>query len=122
MQYVDCKLLLNSDRNFEIHKTRISVAEVVLLRLIHGPESVQDIRDAGKDTASLPKIRTDLIERYGGDSAEGVKRIDAMFANIHMQGLTKLSDIVSDEASREPKGVKSAAKSVGATELQPEDG
>lgn len=115
MQLVHCNLLLNQDRNFSIPKTDVSVAEVVLLRLIHGPDSVIDITPSRMTTTSLPEARAALLAAYGDANKDRAKLIDAMFANIHMQGLTKLSHIVAGAAAAE--GKKGAAKGISSADL-----
>lgn len=119
MQYVNCDLLLSGDRNFQIPQTDISVAEVVLLRHIHGPDSVINIVGTRKDTKSLAQIREVLMAKYGDANPQRPKLIDAMFANAHMQGLAKLSDIVLGAIDGEAggKAPRGAARTVDAEDL-----
>lgn len=121
MQYVNCDLLLNGDRNFQIPQMDIPVAEVVLLRHIHGEDSVINIIGTRKDTKSLPQIREVLLAKYGDANPQRPKLIDAMFTNIHMQGLAKLSDIVRGASDGEPSGPRrGAAKTVAAGDIPDE--
>jgi hypothetical protein len=118
MQYVNCDLLLAGDRNFQIPQADISVAEAVLLRHIHGEDSVINITPTRKDTKSLPQIREVLLAKYGEANPQRPKLIDAMFANVHMQGLTKLSDLVRGASDGDaPAGRAGAARPVTAGDL-----
>lgn len=118
MQYVNCDLLLSGDRNFQIPQKDISVAEAVLLRAIHGPDSIINIEGTRKDTKSLAQIRDVLMAKYGDANPQRPKLIDAMFANVHMQGLTKLSDLLPGSQDDEAGPRRGAARTVAGSDLQ----
>lgn len=118
MDLINCTLHLDGNRNFALPKKEISVAEAVLLRHLHGQDSVVDITMARTTTRSLREEHDRLMAAYGGvDARKEVKAgITAMFQNVHMQGLERIEDLLPAE-DRIPRGKKSAAKGVSASDL-----
>lgn len=120
MQLCNATVHLAGDRNFAIPKRDISVAEVVFLRRIHGQDAVVDIAPTRKTTDSLRVTRDRLLAAYG-DRKEHVALIDAMFQNLAVQGLTKLSDLRLDEMPGAAKTGASAALSAADLPDEPTD-
>lgn len=118
MQLVNATVLLNGDRNFALPKENLSVAEVVVLRRLHGEDAVLDIQPTRKTTISLRDYREQMMTRYGDTKAKAAIVAD-VFQNVHLQGLTEMSDIVAPETDGRSK--KSAAKGVKAGDLDSKD-
>lgn len=119
MQLVRATLFINGDRNFAVPKTDISVAEGVLLKALHGQDSLVEISPTRKTTTSLRQERDALMAHYG-DTKEKAALIDNLFQNVHLQGLETLEDLLPPEPKERTR--KSAAKGVAGTDLDPGDG
>lgn len=115
MQLCDITILLNGDRNFAIQKQDVPVAEIVLLRLLHGEEAVQDIRPTRTDTRTLRSERERLLRVYGAHKADIVNTIDSMFRDTAVQGLTRMRDLAlpGDVTEKKP----TASKRVSAADI-----
>ena len=95
MQLCNATVLLAGDRNFAMPKCDVSVAEIVLLRLIHGEDAVINITPTRMTTVSLRDTKERLMAAYG-DRKSHQKLIHDMFANTAVQGLTKFKDLRVD--------------------------
>ena len=93
MQHVRATVRLSGDLNFTVEKPDITVAEVVLLRAIHGEDAVVNISPIYKSNESLRDERDRLLGAYGGNSEPVIKLIHQTFANVAVQGLEKLEHI-----------------------------
>jgi hypothetical protein len=92
MQLCNATVLLAGDRNFALPKRDLSVAEIVLLRALHGEEAVIDITPTRKTTVSLRDTKDRLMATYG-ERRDYQTLIHNMFANTAVQGLTQLKDL-----------------------------
>lgn len=83
MELYDCKILIGGSRENEARKEAITAAEIIMLRHIHGEDSVLDIKPAGSSDISDAKVREALALIYGPDdmtpSASGPKILQDVF-------------------------------------------
>lgn len=64
MQLYDCKLRLGGAVTNEIRKYKITAAEIMFLRALHGEDAVVDVKAAGSDKRSHAEERARLKEIY----------------------------------------------------------
>jgi hypothetical protein len=84
MQLCNCKLSLSGDRNHVVFKRDVSVAEIEILRALHGPDSVTDIVPTRMQRGVAgAAVLDELRRKYKGNVAtiEGPKRgiVDLVF-------------------------------------------
>lgn len=65
MQVANCNLRLNGDINNEIFKPAVTVAEIVILRAIHGADAVVNIQPLRNDKREHAKELNRLKDEYG---------------------------------------------------------
>ena len=82
MHLYNCKVRLGGSLYNEVPKPEITAAEITVLRVIHGDDSVVDIEPAGenKKLSSL-KVRSELALQYGKAlrGIEGVGSLNGVF-------------------------------------------
>jgi hypothetical protein len=125
MDYVSATVHLSANRNFAIPKANLSVAEVVLLRRLHGEDAVVNVRKERSAAVHLGAERKRLMDVYGAKK-DVAKIISDIFQNIHLQGIERVSDLAdvqTSDAIEARKSVRaSVAKAVSPDELQVSDG
>jgi hypothetical protein len=88
MLYVNCDVRLAGDNNNIVSKKNVSVAEVALLRQIHGADAVTNIQSTGRtDTISATKERERLKALYKPEL------VMAVFPGVMPQLPARLEDI-----------------------------
>ena len=99
MHIVSGTVRLSADLNFAIPKAEMSIAEVLLLRRIHrGDDVVVDIKYVRTEPRTLRAERERLLEAYNGQSnPDNAARIEALFANVAVQPIERLSDVAGLE-------------------------
>ncbi|MBB3980097.1 hypothetical protein GGQ64_005344 [Rhizobium azooxidifex] len=65
MHLYNCKVRLSGSLYNEVPKSQISAAEIIVLRTIHGADSVADIVPAGEAKMSSIQLRGELTLMYG---------------------------------------------------------
>ncbi len=70
MRLYDCKVLLAGSRENEVRKSDVTAAEIMILRALHGEDSVTDIRPKEMDKRSHGPERARLFNLSVG-AAEG---------------------------------------------------
>ena len=98
MQLVNCDVSLASDRNHVVRKLGITVAEVDVLRAVHGSDAVRGIQPTRTVSVADEKILADLRRRYRRRMpalpGEGSKCIvDAVFTGPRPKLPKTLADI-----------------------------
>ena len=81
MDYFNCKVRLGGSLHNEVRKTAISAPEVIVLRHIHGGESVFDFEPVDlkrSEVLTQEEIRENMCREYGDD------RIAALFGESYM--------------------------------------
>lgn len=120
MQHVTATVRLGGEMNFAIPKPNLTVAEVVLLRLLHGNDAVVDVRPLGTSKRTLRGEKDRLLGQYGHKPSH-VEVIDKMFANTAVQPLESLEDIGVDPSTKPAPKVKVAAVEIKAGDFKPYD-
>lgn len=92
MQYVDCVVRLSGDIGFQVPKTDIPVAEVALLRAMHGgDDGVVNIVPGRTTREPAAKVKRALLEKYNGTS--GADLIEKLFPGMDPRLPKTLRDI-----------------------------
>lgn len=65
MQHASCKVALNGDITFTVVKPDVTVAEIAILRAIHGADAIRDIEPTFMDKRPHAEERQRLVELYG---------------------------------------------------------
>lgn len=65
MQYYRCEVNHAGNRDMRIHKDEVTPAEIILLRAIHGADSVTGVAKTRDGKAQQPAERERLASRYG---------------------------------------------------------
>lgn len=95
MQHCSCVVFLDGDRNSSVHKADVTVAEIALLRAIHGPDSVEGIKPTymGKEKPAHELARLRLQYTNSNVTKEGASLVDAVYPGRNPSVPTKLADI-----------------------------
>ena len=102
MQYINGLLALGSDPRNTVPLMGVSVAEVHVLRAIHGHEAVFDVQpiDAEKDVAPRGEIQR-LVEKYPARNEDGDHIASKVFAGGAASVPLELADLdLPDNAYR----------------------
>lgn len=67
MEVYNCKVLLGGSRDNEVRKLAITAAEIVVLKHIHGDDSVLELVHVGSSKITNAQTRAMLTISYGGD-------------------------------------------------------
>jgi hypothetical protein len=111
---------IKGDLLFTVHKPSLTIAEIVLLRAIHGQEAVVDVVLVGKSKRTLRADRDRLLRQYG--SAQAIEKvIGVMFQNVSVQPLETMEDIGLSSSARVNRVAKDAAMATAAVALEQED-
>jgi hypothetical protein len=65
MQHASCNVALNGDITFIVHKPDVTVAEIAILRAIHGADAVRNIEPTYTDKRPHAQERERLVLEYG---------------------------------------------------------
>jgi hypothetical protein len=81
MQHCSCIVFLDGDRNSSVHKPDVTVAEIALLRAVHGPDSVEGIKPTfvGKEKPLQELERLRFAYANSNVTKEGGSLIDAVY-------------------------------------------
>ena len=95
MQHCSCVIFLDGDRNSSVHKADVTVAEIALLRAIHGPDAVDGIKPTfmGKEKPAQDLARLRLEYANSNVTKEGAPLVDAVYPGRNPSVPTKLADI-----------------------------
>lgn len=92
MRLYDCKVMLSGSRDNEVRKEGVTAAEIMILRVLHGPDAVVDIQPKEMDKRPHGEERRRLFEVYvgagenenlGGFQAERAKVLQGLFGPAH---------------------------------------
>jgi hypothetical protein len=94
MQFCNVTLKLNSDNNFQLAKDGVTVAEIVVLRALHGEEAVVDIQPTRvlKGYSGVSEKQR-LLTIYGADKDANAKLVESLFPGAVPRMPTSLQDI-----------------------------
>ncbi len=83
MRMYNCHVRLGNTTTSEVPKFGVSAAEIILLRHVHGAESVVKIEPKNRATASHSAMRADLRSKYElSEHKRGM--VDSLFGPPHM--------------------------------------
>lgn len=101
MQHCSCIVYLDGDRNSSVHKPDVTVAEIALLRAIHGPDSIGGIKPTyvgkEKQAAELARLRVEYAN--SNVTKEGGSLIEAVYPGRNPSLPTKLTDIDTEDSA-----------------------
>ena len=123
MQHCSCFVFLGGELTSSVWKADVTVAEIALLRAIHGDDAITTIVPTYKATVKAAEELDRLRALYGSSnvSKEGKRLVDDIYPGRAPQLPTTLADIDVDavEAADEPvaKPAKAAKASTASTAL-----
>lgn len=82
MEIYDCKVLVGGSRNNEVRKRSVTAAEIVMLRYIHGDDSVIDLAHVGTSDISASKVREVLALTYGPGDVDTTRAGPAILKEV----------------------------------------
>jgi len=113
MRLYDCKVLLAGSRDNEVRKQGVTAAEIMALRMVHGPDSVLDIVPGKMDKRPHGEERARIYSIYADPEALDFKgkrdALDALFGPAHMPLPVELAASVDAEDDPAPQRVKKPA-------------
>ena len=117
MQHVRCVVRLSGDIAFSVHKEDLTVAEVALLRVMHGgDDAVVDIIPTHKDRLSTIQHKRALLAKY--KDGTGADLIEKLFPGLAPTLPVSLADIGMEmdpeTMDARPKGARSVRVAVPA--------
>jgi hypothetical protein len=96
MRLYDCKVLLDGSRENEVRKDDVTAAEIMALRLIHGPDSVLEIVPKEMDKRPHGPERARIFRLYADpealDSQKKTAALTALFGPSHVPLPVELPD------------------------------
>jgi hypothetical protein len=100
MQHCSCIVYLDGDRNSSVHKADVTVAEIALLRAIHGPSSVTGIVATymGKEKPAQDLARLRLEYANSNVTKEGGSLIEAVYPGRNPNIPRTLAELGAAEA------------------------
>ena len=122
MEIYDCKVLVGGSRNNEVRKHSIPAAEVVMLRHIHGDDSVLDLVHVGTSDLADPEVRDLLSLTYGPGDVEISRAGPAILREVFGPPAVPLPRSVDgvEPVSATPKKIK-PEKIKRLRDIRPED-
>lgn len=95
MQHCSCIVYLDGDRNSSAFKADVTVAEIALLRAIHGPDAVDGIKATfvGKEKPAQDLARLRMEYANSNITKEGGSLIESVYPGRNPSIPTKLADI-----------------------------
>lgn len=100
MQYIDGLLALGGDLRNTVPLSAVSVAEVHLLRAIHGPDSVHDVQPLPGVNEVQPRGEiARLIEKYPATDEDGLQVARRVFAGGAPSVPVEIADLDLPEAA-----------------------
>ncbi len=97
MQTCTCDIRLGGDPGLQVRRTDVSVAEIMVLRAIHGDDSVINVIGHAGERRNALEERTRLRQFYSARTEDGRSVVDALFPGAMPQLPTKLSEIGLDD-------------------------
>ena len=107
MQHASCTVALNGDITYTVHKPDVTVAEIAVLRAIHGPDAVRDIQPTYMDKRPHAEERERLTLEYGNakdhDDVTIVSKVFPSFSQLPVTFRDIGLDIDGSERETEEK-------------------
>lgn len=97
MQHCSCIVYLDGDRNSSVHKPDVTVAEIALLRAIHGPDAVDGIKPThvGREKPAQDLARLRIEYANSNVTKDGGSLIDTVYPGRNPSVPTKLAEIAN---------------------------
>jgi hypothetical protein len=107
MQHCTCSVFLSGDQYHKVFKSDVTVAEIAMLRAIHGEDAVVDIRPTamGKEKHAEELDRLRAIYGSSNVTKEGKRLLDEVFPGRAPQLPISLADIGIEYGVAEGEGV-----------------
>lgn len=124
MQHCSCTVFLSGDLHHGVYKPDVTVAEIAVLRAIHGDDGVAEIQptfmERGRSNAAeLERLR--VIYNGSNLTKEGKRLLEEIFPGRNPSLPVTLADIGEDYPTEEVKTAKKASKAKApAPEPEPE--
>lgn len=123
MQIVTCNVHIGGDRNYVVPKTGVTVAEVEILRVLHGEDAVTDImptkQDSRKHKDELDRLRQRYKRKLPGPDTKGTKNIvDVVYPGPRPNLPATLKDIGVDYPTQAKAKKRSPAKEAADAEAK----
>lgn len=106
MEYANCTVRLAGQMTFEVQKVGVTPAEIMVLRALHGQDSVINIVSTGIKKGTAPATeRARLLGLYTANGAkeEYVKLINDMFPGAYPRIPLRIADVMTDADLIEPE-------------------
>ena len=102
MQLVNCVVALGGDQGMTVPKFGITVAEVAVLRAIHGPDAIIDVELAGETDISNRDERKRLLTNYLARDEDGKSIAENLFPGVGAKVPEFLEDLDLPEEVMKP--------------------
>lgn len=111
MQHCYCIVYLEGDRNSSVHKPDVTVAEIALLRAIHGPDSIGGIKPTfvGKEKPAQELERLRMVYANSNVTKEGGSLVDAVYPGRNPSIPKTLADLGEEDAPADDEEEEEAA-------------
>lgn len=115
MQHCSCMVFLSGDVYHSVWKDDVTVAEISLLRAIHGEDAITTIVPTFKANTKVADELDRLRNLYGQSnvSKEGKRLVDDVYPGRNPVLPTSLSDIGVDVLEEQPKAPAPKAEKAG---------
>jgi hypothetical protein len=109
LQTATCYVYLGGDKGTSVPLGSVTVAEIAVLRLIHGTDAVHDIEPTGEIERTHREERQRLVDTYGramidDEAGQRVSAVQALFPGAAARVFTSFDEIdVPDECFKAEK-------------------
>ncbi|WP_223518256.1 hypothetical protein [Pseudomonas sp. BF-R-21] len=123
MQHCSCFVFLGGELTSSVWKADVTVAEIALLRAIHGDDAITTIVPTYKANTKSADELDRLRQLYGQSnvSKEGKRLVDEVYPGRAPQLPTSLSDIGVDVLEEQPTAPVEAPKAAKASKQNASD-
>lgn len=99
MQHCSCIVYLDGDRNSSVHKPDVTVAEIALLRAIHGSDAVGGVKPTyvGKEKPAAELERLRFAYQNSNVTKEGAPLVDSVYPGRNPSLPKTLADLGEDD-------------------------
>jgi hypothetical protein len=102
MQTVNCVVAIGGDQGNTVPKFGITIAEVAVLRAIHGPDAIIDIELAGDVERGNRDERLRLLKEYVARDEDGKLIVENLFPGVGAKVPEDLEDLGLPEELMKP--------------------
>lgn len=98
MEIVQCNVALGGDLNNTVPKAEVTIAELALLRVIHGEDAVRDVEVTGETAVSSAEELARLRETYPARDHEGRFFVNVLYPGAAPRLYQKLAELALPES------------------------